>query len=307
MLVLALFQCEKESAPEEDGTGDKVFTGNIHIGSRTVSEELTEFFDKGYVVITGNLNITDSRAFDLSLLSNIEKIEGFVTISDYTLTSISFLQNLRYVGGSFELTAFRLRSLEPLKNLNHIGGRFRLSIEETNTITSFDSLEHLGGLQFDGCANPHPFLFPGVRSLNLLSIEYCTFESLHGLEAIETLGELVIKKCDQLKVLTGLNRIDSVENLAILNNKLLLDLSGIESIRYLNRFILHGNTSLSSLSGLQKLKFLGYIGISENEILADYCDLPIQINNGDYIGYWSYANGYDPTIEQLIAGKCKSP
>lgn len=163
-------------------------------------------------VVEGNLRLTsvNNRIVDLSPLSNLVTVEGYLEISSGGLSSLNGLENLTSVGGLYILNAGMLTSLEALANLATIAGE--LYIGRNRSLPSLDGLE-------------------GVASLpdNLTITSNDSLASLEGLQNLSSVGgNLSITSNPVLAALDGLESVSTVgAELEVRENPVLTDCAAI--------------------------------------------------------------------------------
>lgn len=214
--ILILSACKKDDSniPEEPENIYPYDLINPSIG------ELRSFFEDGYNVIDGNveLNNIDSLG-SLLTLSNVRKITGYFMIkNNYNIDSFNGLIKLKTIGVSFIIHRNRgdFTNLEGLNNLESVSDG--LIISENSGLTSLVGLNSLHSTS-SGIVIEHN---DGLINLG-------------GLSELNSVANLLIINNHNLKNLDGLNNIQSISNnLTIFDNPNLIDFCSIRNVLAIN-------------------------------------------------------------------------
>src|SRR5690606_4521218 len=165
--------------------------------------------------ISGYLRISGSTITDLSPLSNLTSVGGYLYIYENSnLTNLNGLSNLTSVGGYLEIYYnSHLTNLDGLSNLTSVGGN--LDIYYNSYLTNLDGLSNLTSV------GGHLYISNNSNLTNL-----------NGLSNLTSVGGyLYIGSNSNLTNLDGLSNLTSVgADLAIQSNSSLTDISGLQNI-----------------------------------------------------------------------------
>jgi len=191
-------------------------------------------------IIDGDVNISGSDIIDLSVLNNIQQINGSLLIENNPLlTNLNGLDQLSTVNGNLRLSGnLLLTGISSLGNLSHLG--YSLTLDSNPALLSLNGLE-------------------GIFAINdALTIYDCvSLNSLHGLNQINSIhGQLYIGYNDGLVNLEGIDALQSSGQLAIYNNDALQSLDGLNSLTILNwgGIDITENQSLQNIDALSNLQ-----------------------------------------------------
>src|SRR5690606_37323692 len=189
-------------------------TGDVILNSQTEVDAFATNYPN-CTEISGSLQISGSDITDLSPLSNLTSVGGYLQINDNSnLTNLDGLSNLTSVGGNLYISAnSSLTNLYGLNNLTSVG--VNLYIVSNSNLTSLDGLS------------------------NLTSVG----------------GHLTINNNSSLTNLDGLNNLTSVGgHLTINSNSSLTNLDGLSNLTSVGGYLyIQSNSSLTDISGLQNI------------------------------------------------------
>ncbi|MFY0608547.1 MAG: fibronectin type III domain-containing protein [Cyclobacteriaceae bacterium] len=122
-------------------------------------------------------------------------------------------------------------------------------------------------------------------------------------------GDLTVTSQAEIDAITELYT-DVTGNLTIGGSEAtdIKDLSKLGSIREVyQNMIVSSNAILTSFSDLKDLESVeGDITINDNSILVDFCNLSVAL--AEFDGQFTVTgNAYNPTVDQILDGACKSP
>jgi hypothetical protein len=287
-----------------DNTGG-VFNGNI---SLTSQQEINEFGQFDYTRINGNLSIsesdtTNSPITDLSPLSSINRIDGYLSIGNNdNLQNLDGLENLRTVEYISIYDHEELTSLSALSGLINVEA---LKIYRNSSLTSFESLENM------------------TANIEWLLIEEnSNLTSLTGLQNATITQNFYVEANHSLTNLSGITLSESINWVQIIDNDGLVDLTGINGINRIDYLFIGGNDALERLDGLENLIenrgiHIGFyiqtdvIAALGNNALNDLCALQNLFVNGSFMtttggfnGIFIEHNLFNPTYTEIANGNC---
>ena len=243
------------------------------------SQEEVDAFDQDITELTVNLLIKGDDINDLSPLSNLISISGYLNILDNPLLSnIDGLFNLTHVGNSLRIwDNISLTNIDGLSSLQSIGGR--IWIENNDMLTNIDGLENLMSLDSELRIIDNDLL-SNIDGLNNLTIipGSCTIENnqalsnIDGLSGVSEMGSAIlsIKNNNVLTNINGLIGFSSIHSLHITSNLTLENIDGLSNLTTIhNLLILSGNELLENIDGLSNLSSIGGISMSGNNSLRD--------------------------------------
>src|SRR5690606_1932002 len=206
---------------ESDWAGPFSFTtlpqcpaGNVSLNSQAAVNNFATNYPN-CTEVSGNLTIQGANITDLTPLSNLTSVGGYLNIgSNSSLNNLDGLSNLTSVGGHLYIyNNPNLTYLDGLSNLTSVGGN--LFIDSNSNLTNLDGLN------------------------NLTSVG----------------GSLYIYNNSNLINLDGLSNLTSVGGyLRIYNNSNLTDLDGLSNLTSVGAdLMIESNSSLTDISGLQNI------------------------------------------------------
>jgi hypothetical protein len=302
-LLLAVAGCEDRhpfgSVP--DGGGQD--TGPVLEGTLEVknSENLASFAARGYVRITGDLQVLQPGLTSLTGMESLLVIDGNLKLASTTLTSVSGLGNVTRIGGTISLddsipSQVPLRDLSGLSSLREVGGldlqgaRFTsmkgleqlTAVHGDVSLFNVELLSDLSGLRnvttIDGTLGLGLASFGGLQPFAALrTLGGLRIENAPGWSDLGTLGSVTVTGAGELAfVNTGLTSLRGVPAaatataLTIAEDPGLTSLDGLEQLTMLGELVIQGNDHLSSLSGLDNLTSVtSDIRITGNALIDD--------------------------------------
>lgn len=291
---------------------------------KQVNDNLVIAYNGALITTSGLDNIT-SIGRDLTFTENpvLERIEGMNNITSI-LGSLHFMNN------------WKLFDLEGIRQISSIGED--LFIFENPKILNLDWLSNLTsintGLQIIGNQNIQNI--DGLSNLNNITNGNInigrnpSLETLDGLENLTaTINSLSIVDNTSLKNIDGIHNITPTKNVGIAENPLITNLNGLSAVKNVINMSVDINYSLTNLSGLNDLQSVSgflkikdnprlknldalndliHVGqelsITSNSTLKDFCVLTNIIINGNVGVFITNNNGYNPTTQHVIDGKC---
>ena len=253
----------------------------------------------GLKTIGGNFRLSTA---DRTSFQSFDKINDF-----------NGLNNLERIGGSLTLWGSfdNLISFEGLESLTFLGGNlidkpyYSGDYSSFNSLTSFkglDNLKTLGGIVLDS----------DVSSFNSL-------KSFEGLENIERINRIFIlgtsESFSSFSSFNGLNKLVEIGSLQISNLPNLTNFQGLENLKSVkSSFQVYNFDRLNNIDALYNLTSVGAeaessyynrFEIMNCSRLFDFCSLTNMVHN--FTGTLILSdNGYNPTLEQMQNGECKS-
>jgi hypothetical protein len=217
--------------------------------------------------VTGNLTVEGDDINDLSPISSLNSVSGFLDIFlNPTLTSLGGLENLTSVGGLSVANNELLESLSGLENLASVDGFLVVGFNpELTSLAALESVTSVGDVLF---ISDNSELESLVGLENITSIAgrlditgNPMLVSLAGLESLTYIGEgvSIIQFNSSLESVTGLGNLITVAGeLRITNNEVLESLNGLMSVASIGGdLIISGNDALESLDGLEHIASVG--------------------------------------------------
>ncbi len=266
--------------------------------------------------IEGYLEITSNPLNSLHGLHNITHVEDYLTVSgNPELTDLSGLASLEYVGNSFIIhNHANLSNIQHLQNLSYIGGYFEMG--NLSELTSLQGLESLGYIGDNFILNNLPKLQSIGALLNLTEVgNYISISnnplltSLAGLENLSKVGDnfyiTLNNNLTSLQALSNLNDIGGT--LSIEYNPALTNLNGLENLTTISGDLrIAFNSNLSSISSLSNVSQIdGSIWINNNSqlnscTLNNICDFILNHDNAVNI----YNNGGECADYNAVIYSC---
>jgi len=222
-------------------------------------EELDQFGEQypNCTEIDGLVNILETDVSDLTPLSNIEKISGFLNIlSNDNLNSLHGLEKLTSTGTISISDMDSIQDFTTLSNLETIRG---LRITNCKDLESFDGLEKVRDCSSALVIGDNPKLKNIDAIKDITKVQGFIIVNNNSLERLPNFYNL-----EYFGQNTGTNLITDNDNL--------LSLKGLDSIRDFGRFDIIRNPRLKSLDGLQGIKEqrfgIVWLDIAENDSLV---------------------------------------
>lgn len=250
----------------------------------------------------GNLTVLGfeklTSVSDLSFYANNLNVSGFDNINSINylnlygntlnlsgLNSITSLDYLSINGGSIEISG--LNSLSSLSNLSLYASTLNLSgfgslvvldgldVFVENSASGLTKLKTIGYLYL-GIGSSNNFLTGLTTVGNIYAFSYSNFIKSFsdlGLTSLQSIGGIGLD-IPSLESLDGINLSNStLTDFSVFNCPKLNDISAMSTysgpISYLNLW----GTSLASLDGLENVTSVGYLSISNNSNLGDWCGI----------------------------------
>ncbi|WP_335974004.1 T9SS type A sorting domain-containing protein [Gaetbulibacter jejuensis] len=245
----------------------QTFNGNVTF---TYQQEINDFGANGYTEINGNLAIVSNEINDLSPLSSLTTLTGFLDIHDNSLiTNLDGLSNMTSIGGNIYIYSNAvLTNVDGLSGLNIINGLLR--IDANPLLTSLNGLSNITDIT-------------GRLQIN----ENAILTNFDGLNNLQTLG-------DDLKFVANPNLVN------------IEALSSVTSVG--DDLFISNNDALENLNGLENITFISNdIKIQLNDNLEDFCSLQDYFLGGTFSGgYTVYGNAYNPTQQEMVDDNCST-
>lgn len=226
--------------------------------------------------IGGKLQIEAPNLADITGLSGLTRVDGFIHIGGTALTNLHGLENLKSTGSSFTvgnnpllLTTTQFDSLENSgfslsgSPLLQDWGAFP-SLKTGKTIHLNNPVSQINNLEG---------VFPALETAEYFFLENIPqLESLTGLHSLNRVGAMSIKNTG-IANLTGLDQLRNISNyLYLFENQELVNLAGVTALDTVLNLQIVGNPKFSGLQGLENVKRIGQLTLSENENLVAPAD-----------------------------------
>jgi hypothetical protein len=225
-------------------------------------------------IVNRSVIIDDTdTAGDLAAVAGARCITGALRVNHAsTLTDLSGLAGLVQVGGDVQIGEtlpnctvpcpsgnHSLTSLSGLESLAAVGGTF--DVYESWDDVGLENLEALGALQRVGGKLFFESLF--------------RVQNLHGLERLESVGELLVMNAPNLTTLDGVQQLHSAGGVSLYSDPMLADITALRGLTgALNGALAVGGTGLTSLAGLEGITIVyGDFNVSGNSALTDLSGL----------------------------------
>lgn len=309
----------------------KVYEGNINLYNQSLVDS---FGAENYTEVTGEVRIYGTVT-DLMPLSKLEIIGQDLLISNAdNLVSMDGLENVVEVGESVQfVNNDALTDITALEDLNAPYAVIFIGNDALKSISGFSQTTHVSGLiMLTGNLNLE--VISGFQNLestgyNLQIEDNPSLVDISGLSKLKSVGnELWLNNNDMLVDITPLNTIETINNIVINGNASLTEISTFNNISSCTIEI-SGNSSLASIQGFESLTDVGalrinnnlslttvtafgtvtsldsFIEIQYNQLFDDFCAFSGLITNDFTGGFSTWANAYNPTIQDMIDGNCK--
>lgn len=213
----------------------------------------------GCTTIEGYVRI--NYVSDLTPLSQITGIEGYVQIGSNQFSSFNGLQNLTYVGGYLRIEGNnQLSNMSALSNLTAVGGVFE--VRANNALSSLSGLQNLAMIGGDLEITESEALtdLQGLEGLtditgSLLVMENTVLTSMQGLAPTSLGGSFNVMQNPLLADLVAAHDLTSVGGgLGVRLSPALTSLLDLQTITSINGGLaITGCTALTSLDGVDQI------------------------------------------------------
>ena len=233
----------------------------------------------GCTEIEGDVVIEGSNIDNLSGLSLLTTIDGFLQIGDYdinnySLQDLSGLDSLTYIGSHLVIVRMqKLKDLSGLSGITSIFGNLDILVNDSlENLTGIENITNVGG-SFHIWYNDNFASLTGLQSLicieGRLQIVSSKIMNCTGLENLVSIGGDFSLIWNELKNFDGLISLDSIHgSLSLDGNIFLNSLSGLDSLTFIGGNLgIVGSDSLNNLLGLQNLLSIGgglYLHANDN-------------------------------------------
>ncbi len=266
--------------------------------------------------ITGNLTISGEDITDLSPLSILTSIGGYLYIhNNPLLTNLDGLSSLTSIGG--DLTIDQNEALENINGLNSLTALDNVYVQYCNTLAHLDGFSKLtligGNLYVVSCpALQNVDGLSGITSVGgILKISSNNIlENIYGLSGLTSIdSHLMINNNSSLLNLDGLAALNVIGGDLYINNGLALQqLDSFNNLTSITGMLYIRNCPLiTNLNGLSALEIVGNnLSITLNSALSEFCALYTLINGSGLAGSYTISgNAANPTQQDIIdAGPC---
>lgn len=198
---------------------------------------------------------------DLTPLSQITGIEGYVQIGSNQFSNFNGLQNLTYVGGYLRIEGnMQLNDMSALSNLTAVGGV--VEVRANNALSSLSGLENLAmiGGDLEITENEGLTNLQGLEGLtditgSLLVMENPALTSMQGLAPTSLGGSFNVMQNPLLADLVAAHHLTSVGGgLGVRLSPALTTLLDLQTITSINGGLaITGCTALTSLDGIDQI------------------------------------------------------
>ncbi|MBK8967935.1 MAG: hypothetical protein IPM36_14965 [Lewinellaceae bacterium] len=225
--------------------------------------------------IGGKLQIESPNLADISGLSGLTRVDGFLHIGGTALTNLHGLENLKSTGTSFTVSNNpMLLTTTQFDSLQYSG----FSLSGSPLLQDFGTFPSLKTGKVINLNNPVPLInlegiFPVLETAEYFFLEnIAQLESLTGLHSLNRVGAMSIKNTG-ITNLTGLDKLRNISNyLYLFENPELLNLTGITALDSVISLQINSNPKLTGIQGLETAKRIGQLTLSENESLVTLAD-----------------------------------
>ena len=325
----------KVQVPEKSYTGKvtitynqgKVVAGNVTIINifedevvLTTQKEVDDFGANNYSEITEGLKISGEYVTTQDPIKNINALKALTKVDRHlsiikndNLSDVNGLANLQEVDGLMIIDRNNIiRNLDSLSNLTTTKG---FNINSNTLLESITGLKNLTEVEYLYCVKNESLTslngLQNLKTIESLKIERSALENLDGLEGITELSYgVVIYVNDKLLNINGLKNLTYLgeeDDSEIASNKLLTNIDGLANLTEIDSELdIYSNESLTNLDGLSSLtKFdNGALDVFNNIKLSNFCSLTNFFKANNHTHFSVYGNAYNPTIQDIIDGKC---
>jgi hypothetical protein len=254
---------------------------------------MSSMSEAGGAGIGGAVTVFNASALRTFDLGRLESIAGGFTLDGAPVLSTFAMRSMRSIGSFWESLVVRDTALEVLDfpRLQDVGD---LSIE-TNPVLREVKLPNLflaNQLAWRHDPMLETITAPSVSNLlslalqdtdlrtmdfghliatDALQIDQAALSDLSGLHALRNVGDLSLKRMDQLHDLAGLSSLRRVSGVEIASNHALASLAGLERVTHVPASLrVADNPALTSMAGLQNVTDLGgTLDLDGNPALTD--------------------------------------
>ncbi|SEW53161.1 receptor L domain-containing protein [Chitinophaga arvensicola] len=232
LMLSATMACSqnKPAISAQPSKEDKVYTGDVKLYTQ---KDITDFGNKQYTFINGDLNIESKSATDYSAevldtkpLAGIRVINGGLLITRLmNLTSLDGLQNLERVYGDFTISGCWLTKVAGFDKLSLIKGDLTISNNTAKygenglaDITGFHQLKVVNNIHIHGnTALKKLDAFNAVEQTNTIQIMNTNLEEISNFKQLKTIkGNFSVEYSPALTKIT-LDKLELVDGFFALN------------------------------------------------------------------------------------------
>jgi len=256
-------------------------TGNIRINQNPLLQGLEGL--RAMTRVQWDFELTDNAVLtQVDGLTSLEYVGKILRIErNPSLENLQGLSSLRTVRSYFYLQSNDvLRSLQGLTSFEET---LTFNIKYNDSLESLAGLDSLTGVNSPGGGKLGIRLFGNPKLLSLTGLEniielrelfiqggsLTDLEGLSGLRSIDL--ELIVQLTQGFETLKGLDSLESVEEVSLVSNAALRSVSGLDRVSKMGQLAIRTNPKLQTLDGLESLlEVTGDVTILENPIL-DSC------------------------------------
>lgn len=244
----------------------------IYEGDYDVTDEESLRVISGCEVVTGDLNVRETKLANIDDLRALGEVSGNLKILDnLSLTDLRGLSKLRVVGD--ELSIAGNPTLHDLDGLQALTSVSKIEVYSNPVLVNVDGLNGLTHVTA---------IDPGDARVSIrISDGLIDLSGLRNIEVID--GALVIERNPLLVTLDGLDNLTSVLEINISSNDSLTSLESLSGLSSLEHGLnIWDNDTLTNLHGLENLSTVGEIlVISRNDSLLNLDALGSMSFTGD--------------------------
>ncbi|MFS1513734.1 leucine-rich repeat domain-containing protein [Chengkuizengella sp. SCS-71B] len=225
-----------------------------------IYEDIDSIVGLEYAVNLTDLDLSENRITDISILSNLTKLTS-LNLYDNEITDISILANLTKLT-SLNLDDNEITDIFILENLTKLTS-LNLDDNEITDISILAKLENLTSLDLDDNKITDISSLENLTKLTWLDLGNNNITDISSLENLENLTWLDL---DDNKI-TDISSLENLTNLTYLDlhENEITDISSLENLTNLTRLDLYYN-KITDISSLENLTKLTWLYLEENEI-----------------------------------------
>jgi hypothetical protein len=239
--------------------------------------------------VHGALTIQDTSVSDFSPLSELEQVTSLIAQTKVflkmnfgsfrRLTELDELKVASFALDTFDFPALRkvrvidisglsLATLNGLRALEQVE-QLRISMPDLQDLHGLEALRSAKEIELDAMPALTSLTgLSGLQSLDSLELRRCGLQSLQGVSALRTVGELGLYDLRELKSLQGLESVTSIGQLIFYYMPKLTSFAGLSSVQSIESFSLGECPVLTDLRSMRQLTHVGRISIANDSLSA---------------------------------------
>lgn len=237
-------------------------------------DDVNQFGADGCATVSGGLHIL-GNVTDLSPLSSIRRITGYLWITSTSLESLDGLNNLDSVGSYIRIYYnSHLKDIDALANLRKVDAY--IDVQANDSLVSTAGFLHLESAQYIRIKGNQSLQtvgsFDSLRRLNsLLDIDNNpSLNGVNGFNSLEQVNDIRITGIGGIGTISGFNKIDTLRTLAIGGSNAIDLMPSFSALRYLRDDLgISGIREIGNIHMFDSINHVRYLSIRNNNLLQE--------------------------------------